>query len=290
LGRGLGGGDPSTGRNNMQHDSTPETCFSSEENSSTIETLLGGQHPTEVPATPVSQRKNGDLAFDTPAAIPAEGNATNEAVANATKTSSSKTLFAPASRKAAEAAKKGTTSTSRTGKAKQVSYEFRKPPKGIYVKVHPSPNYHTHHLPVFVNENEGTYHYINPALYESGELPGRFQNACKLMDIHTTGCADGTFILWHVYVSASRWRKAAVKAVDAARNEYVIVSSIKARQTYLVEATDQLIPEPKWSSLPSFDQMLIDAFDSTIHVADDKVVLDYMLGGVAVREDEEDSE
>src|SRR6059036_2365821 len=77
--------------------------------------------------------------------------ATTESVAHATKT---KTLFSPVSRKTAEAAKKGTTSTSRTGKAKQITYEFNKPPRGIYVKVHPSPSYHTFNLPVFVNETE----------------------------------------------------------------------------------------------------------------------------------------
>jgi hypothetical protein len=36
--------------------------------------------------------------------------------------------------------------------------------------------------------------------------------------------------------------------------------------------------------------MLMDAFDSNINVTDDKVVLDYMSGGVAAREDEEDVE
>jgi len=231
-----------------------------------------------------------DVAFESPAVIPANGKATHEAVANATKNTSSKTMFAPASRKAAEAAKKGATSTSRTGKAKQVSYEFGKPPKGIYVKVHPSPAYHTFNLPVFVNENEGIFHYINPELFESGDLPERFRNVCKLMDIHTAGCADGTFFLWHVFVSSSKWRKAAIKSVQEAQREFVIVSSIKARQTYNVEIADQPIPEPKWSSLPSFEQMLMDAFDSNINVADDKVVTDYMSGGVAAREDEEDVE
>jgi len=228
-----------------------------------------------------------DVPFETPAVIDGNGKATNEAVANAAKNHSSKTMFASASRKAAEAAKKGTTSSSRTGKAKQVSYEFGKPPKGIYVKVHPSPGYHTFNLPVFVNENEGTFHYIDPELFESGDLPERFQNVCKLMDIHTAGCADGTFFLWYVFVSSSKWRKAAVKAVDAARHEYVIVSSIKARQTYAIEPADQLIPEPKWASLPSFEQLLMDAFDSNVNVADDKVVLDYMSGGVAAHEDED---
>jgi hypothetical protein len=231
--------------------------------------------PTFVPET----------AFDSPELT--IGNATNEAVANAKKNYTSKTMFAPASRKAAEAAKKGTTSTSRTGKAKQVSYEFGKPPKGIYVKVHPTPSYHTFNLPVFVNENEGTFHYINPELFESGELPERFRGVCKLMDIHAAGCADGTFFLWYVYVSTSKWRKAAIKAVDEAKQSYVIVSSLKARQSYTIEPADQPIPEPNWHSLPSFEQMLMDAFDSSINVADDKIVLDYMSGGVAGRQDED---
>ena len=228
-----------------------------------------------------------DVAFESPAVLPTNGKATNEVPAHATKNNPSKTMFLPASRKAAEAAKKGTTSTSRTGTAKQVSYEFGKPPKGIYVKVHPSRDYHTFNLPVFVNENEGTFHYIDPELFESGELPERFRNVCKLMDIHTAGCADGTFFLWYVFVSSSKWRKAANKAVDEAKREYVIVSSIKARQTYSVEIADQPIPEPKWGSLPSFENMLMDAFDSNVSVADDKVVTDYMSGGVAAREDED---
>jgi hypothetical protein len=273
----------------MQHDSTPETCFSSEKNSSVTESLLSGQRPTGVPTTLVSQGGNGDVAFDSPAAIPANGKATN-VVADTAKNTPPKTMFAPASRKAAQAAKKGTTSTSRTGKAKQVTHEFGKPPKGIYVKAHPSSGYHTFNLPVFVNENEGTFHYVNPELFESGKLPERFQNVCKLMDIHSAGLADGTFILWYVFVSSSRWRKAAIKAVEAAQTEFVIISSIKARQTYSIEPADQPIPEPKWGSLPTFEQMLMNAFDSTINVADDKVVLDYMRGGVAAREDEEDVE
>jgi len=248
------------------------------------------QAPPEDPTNPVSQQGNGDVAFESPAIIPANGKGTNGAVANTTKNSAPKSMFAPASRKAAEAAKKGTTSSSRTGKAKQVSYEFGKPPKGIYVKVHPSAGYHTFNLPVFENKDESTFHYINPELFESGNLPQRFQNACKLMDIHAAGCADGTFILWYVFVSSSKWRKAAIKAVQEAQRGYVIVSSIKARQTYNVEIADQPIPEPNWASLPSFEQLLMDAFDSNINVADDKVVTDYMRGGVVADEDEGDVE
>jgi len=212
------------------------------------------------------------------------GTPTNEVVGNAAKHGTSQTMFSPLSSKAAQAAKKGNTSNSRTGRAKQVTYEFAKPPKGIYVTVHPSPSYHVYNLPVFVNENEGTFHYISPELYESGSLTTRFHGACKVMDVHTAALADGTYILWYVFVSASKWRKAAVKAVDAARRAWVIVTSIKARQTYAIEAAVEAIPEPKWESLPGFQQMLLDAFDSSVTVADDKVVNDYMSGGVAAAE------
>jgi hypothetical protein len=216
------------------------------------------------------------------------GTPTHEVVGNAAKHGTSQTMFSPLSSRAAQAAKKGSTSNSRTGRAKQVTYEFAKPPKGIYVTVHPSPAYHVYSLPVFVNENEGTFHYISPELFESGSLPPRFQSACKVMDVHTAALADGTYILWYIFVSASKWRKAAVKAVDAARRAWVIVTSIKARQTYAIETANELIPAPKWESLPDFQQMLLDAFDSSVTVADNKVVNDYMSGGVAAAEDVED--
>lgn len=245
------------------------------------------QHLRDISGTPAPQGGGDDVAFELPAADSTNGKATNEAVANAPKNTASKTVFAPASRKAAEAAKKGTTSNSRSGKAKQVSYEFQKPPKGIYVKVHPSPGYHVYNLPVFFDENEGVFHYINPELFDGGTLPERFRNSCKLMDIHAAGCADGTFFLWYVFVSASKWRKAANKAIEEARRQYVIVSSLKRRQTYKVEIADEPIPEPRWSSLPPFDQLLMDAFDSRISVADDKIITDYMRGGF-VTEDEGD--
>jgi hypothetical protein len=40
--------------------------------------------------------------------------------------------------------------------------------------------------------------------------------------------------------------------------------------------------------LPPFEQLLLGAFDSTVSVADDKVVTDFMSGGVANREDEDE--
>jgi hypothetical protein len=216
------------------------------------------------------------------APLPANGKATPDA------TNNRESAFPSVSRKTAAAAKKGETSSSRTGKGKQVTYAFSKPPKSLYVKVHPSPGYSKLGLATFYNETAGTFHFVLPDLYESDELPERFKSACRIMDVHTTAVADGTFILWYLFESVSPWFKAAQKTVDMARRNYGIVSSIKSRQTYSFEVATEAIPEPKWESLPPFEQLLLGAFDSTISVADDKVVADFMSGGVASREDEDE--
>ena len=191
--------------------------------------------------------------------------------------------FGSASTKTVDAAKKGATSSSRTGEALQASMAFGKPPKGLYVKLHPSPEYHAFNLPVFENPSSRSIHFIEPALYESGTLPPRFQNSCKLMDVSLAAVADGTFFLWIAFVNATPWRKAALKTIEAARRGWVIISSIVARSTYAIERATTPIDEPSWANLPPFDDLLQDAFDSIIHVSDDKVVLDFLTGGVADR-------
>jgi len=218
--------------------------------------------------------------FERPA-NPTNGKAHTSAASN------QESAFPSVSRKTAAAAKKGDTSGSKTGKGKQVTYAFAKPPKNMFVKAHPSPSYNKLGLAVYYDENNGTFHFIHPDVYESDELPDRFRNACKIMDVYTTGVADGTFFLWYIFESASPWYKAAQKTVDMARRNYGIVSSIKSRQTYSFEIATDAIPEPKWESLPPFEQLLLGAFDSTVSVADDKVVRDFMSGGVAHREEED---
>ena len=109
----------------------------------------------------------------------------------AEETAQPEPMFSGVSAKAAARAKKGTTSSSRTGRAKQATFSFGKPKKTVYVKVHPSPAYTMPNVPVYENELTGTFHFVKPALYESDELPERFLRACKTIDIFTTGAADG---------------------------------------------------------------------------------------------------
>jgi hypothetical protein len=219
---------------------------------------------------------------------PVNGRSTTKAVKAAAEAKATK--FAPVSLKAANAAKKGTTSSSRTGKGKQASFEFNTPSgaaRDMYFKSHPSPAYHTFNLPVYYDEGHETFHYIDPVLFECGDLPDRFQRSIKLMDIHTIGVADGSFFLWKIYVTDSKWRKSALKVLESAKSDFVVVQTFKARQTYFIDPATDPIPEPRWEKLPAFESMLLDAFDSSVNVADDKVVTDFMSGGVAIAEDRE---
>src|SRR5580700_2886041 len=98
--------------------------------------------------------------------------------------SKKKTVFAPVSKAAANAAKKGTTSNSRTGEGTQASYAFgtfSQEAKDKYFTLHPSPSYHARNLPVFYFTDRETFHYVDPVLFESGDFPERFQKACKVM-------------------------------------------------------------------------------------------------------------
>jgi hypothetical protein len=190
-----------------------------------------------------------------------------------------KTKFASVSADTARKAKKGGVSKSRTGKTRQATIEFGKPPKHLYVKVHPSPAYRQYGVPVFVDKDRDTTHYVPVDLYEGDALPERFKRACTITNIFTAALADGTFILWTVNQSATKWYKAAMRAVEAATREFVLVEALKARSTYLIEPSDGTVPEPKWDVLPSFETLLDGAFDSTIIGANDEVVSRYMSGG-----------
>ena len=223
-----------------------------------------------LPAEPSPAKTNGK------ANGAAHPTTTTQAPQQSTQT---KTKFASVSADTARKAKKGGVSKSRTGKTRQATVEFAKPPKHLYVKVHPSPAYRQYGVPVFIDKDRDTTHYVPVDLYEGDALPERFKRACTITNVFTAALADGTFILWTVNQSATKWYKAAMRAVEAATREFVLVEALKARSTYLIEPSDGTVPEPKWDGLPSFEALLEGAFDSTIIGANDEVVSRYMSGG-----------
>lgn len=202
-------------------------------------------------------------------------------------------LFGGVSARTAAAAKTGNLSSSRTGKSKQASHHFDKPKADLYVKVHPGAGYSMVNVPVWEDKHSTnlTYHYIKPELFESGQLPDRFLRAVKLIDIYVMGGADGTFFMWAVKVGTHSSRKGALAAIEIARSRYVLIEWFGPASTYNVEPATEAIPEPEWASLPTFEKMLLDGFASIVSVPDDKIVLDFMSGGVANRkENQEDGE
>jgi hypothetical protein len=54
-----------------------------------------------------------------------------------------------------------------------VTVEFGKPPKHLYVKVHPSPAYRQYGVPVFFDKDRDTAHYVPAEMYEGDVLPER---------------------------------------------------------------------------------------------------------------------
>jgi len=111
-----------------------------------------------------------------PAATKPNGHATGAAPAKAPKP---KSKFASVGADTMRTAKKGGVSKSRTGKARQVTVEFGKPPKHLYVKVHPNPEYRQNGIAIFFDQDRDTAHYIPADLYEGDTLPERFKRACK---------------------------------------------------------------------------------------------------------------
>ena len=223
-----------------------------------------------------------------PSATPSNGKANGHATTAIPNRAASK--FKSVSAETAKKAKKGTTSSSRTGKSRQATVEFGKPPKHIWVRVDPRPNYRQMNVPVFIDRDRDQTYYVSPEFYESDAIPERFKRACTLIDIYTAGLADASFLLWTVGVSASKWRKGAVAAINEAMDGYVLVEAYKPRSTYLITQCEEDIPAPKFETLGSFESLLEQAFDGTIDAANDEAVARYLSGGYWEEPEERDEE
>ena len=97
--------------------------------------------------------------------------------------------FKSVSAETAKKAKKGTTSSSRTGKSRQATVEFGKPPKHIWVRVDTRPNYRQMNVPVYIDKDRDQTYYVSPEFYESDAIPGALQ-ACMRANrhLHSRAC------------------------------------------------------------------------------------------------------
>lgn len=155
----------------------------------------------------------------------------------------------------AKAAKKGFSAP--VGKRTQATFPLQKPPKNKFIRVHPSPDYRMSGVLTLTDTDTGQIKYVSPDL----ELPEFIETQTRVTDLYAAQMSDGSFIIWPVHRSETTWFKGAKQAVKTASEKWVAVVARRAANTYdLIEPEDS-IPEPDWSSLPSFTEMVESAFD-----------------------------
>jgi len=155
----------------------------------------------------------------------------------------------------AKAAKKGFSAP--VGKRTQATFPLQKPPKSKFVRVHPSPQYRISGVLTLTDTDTGQIKYVSPDL----ELPEFIEGQTRVTDLYAAQMSDGSFFIWPIHRSETTWFKGAKTAVKAASEKWVAVVARRAANTYdLIEPEDE-IPEPEWSSLPTFTEMVESAFD-----------------------------
>jgi hypothetical protein len=153
------------------------------------------------------------------------------------------------------------------GKRVQATFPLQKPPKSKFVRVHPSPEYRMFSILTLTDNDTSDIYYVSPDF----ELPEFVESQTKLTNLYAAQMSDGSFFVWPVHQSETSWYRAAKKAVRVAVDKWVAVVARRAANTYdLIEPQD-VIPDPDWSSLPPFGEMVEAAFEDRmiLHVDHD---------------------
>lgn len=155
----------------------------------------------------------------------------------------------------AKAAKKGTSAPA--GKQLQRDFPYQKPPKSKFVRVHPSPNYHLLGLLTMEDKDMSVSYYLSPDL----ELPDFIESQARVTDVYAAQMHDGTFFVWPVNRSDTSWYRSAKTTIRTAMTQWIAVIAKKSGNIYKMVVPEEAIPEPEWSDLPLFIEMVESAFD-----------------------------
>jgi hypothetical protein len=126
--------------------------------------------------------------------------------------------------------------------------------------VHPAKEYHLPGILTHYDEDNQELYYVSPDL----ELPESLEGQTKITDLYAAQTHDGTFFIWWVNRSATSWFRAAQKALRTAREGWVRVVSRKGANTYDLYDPENPIPDPDWSKLPPFIEMVEDSFEGRL--------------------------
>ncbi len=170
--------------------------------------------------------------------------------------------------------------TAPLGKRTQATFPIQKPLKSKYVRVHPGKEYRLARVLTYTDEDTGEIYYVSPDL----ELPGSVESRTKLTDLYASQAHDGTNFIWYVHHSDTSWFRAAKRAVRAATDNWRRVVARKSANTYDLYDPEDTIPEPDWSTLPPFMEMVESGFEDRLIYSNDHPVLRKLRG---MRDDDE---
>jgi len=143
------------------------------------------------------------------------------------------------------------------GKRAQATYPLQKPPKNKFVRVHPSPEYRMSGVLTLTDTDTNEIKYVSPDL----ELPEFIESQTRVTDLYAAQMSDGSFIIWPLHRSETTWFKAAKRAIKVATERWIAVVARRAANTYDLIEPEDTIPEPDWSALPPFGEMVESAFE-----------------------------
>lgn len=171
-------------------------------------------------------------------------------------TTSKKIRSAPSALVLAKHAKKDQSAP--VGRRVQTMYPVGRP-KGKFLRVHPDKAYRQPGVLTYKDpDNPDDVYYVSPDL----EIPDEYGVSLSVTDLYAGVSHDGTYFIWNVNRSDTPWFRSAQKAVNACMGDWFKVVGRKGPNIYdLYEPADS-IPQPDWSGLPSFDDMLVSAFES----------------------------
>jgi len=155
----------------------------------------------------------------------------------------------------AKAAKKGFSAP--VGKRTQATFPLQKPPKNKFIRVHPSPEYHISGVLTLTDTDTGQIKYVSPDL----ELPEFIESQTRVTDLYAAQMSDGSFFIWPLHRSETTWFRAAKRAAKVATERWVAVVARRSANTYDLIEPEDVIPEPDWSVLPPFTEMVESAFE-----------------------------
>jgi len=143
------------------------------------------------------------------------------------------------------------------GRRVQTTYPVGRP-TSKFLQVHPDKSYRQSCVLTYKDPDTDEVYYVSPDL----EIPESYGVRLSVADLYAGVTHDGTHFIWNVNRSDTTWYRSALKAIGMCMGNWYKVVGRKGPNIYDLYPPADPIPEPDWSGLPPFGDMLLSAFDS----------------------------